>query len=270
MATQITHVAIVSNNYTLLARWYDAVFGMKADPDDIQETAFSISDGYVGMNINLRMPGRQAGFDHFGFQVDDVETICARVREAYPDIEFLKRPGNRTFAGVSGHDPAGNVFDLSQHGMANRAGVYLDAGGRSGQNPRHIKHFALRAVQPTLLSRFYRDVLDLQELAKEPDDPNCYLTDGTVTMVIIPWKITDYAGTGIERPALDHLGFVVESLDQFQADLERLKGTDPTLAPRAMRAGAEGAARQKLFMSCRYGQHQLADPDGVLIDVSEG
>ena len=119
MATQITHVAIVSNNYTLLARFYDVVFGMKADPDDIQETAFSISDGYVGMNINLRMPGRQAGFDHFGFQVDDVETICARVREAYPDIEFLKRPGNRTFAGVSGHDPAGNVFDLSQHGMAN-------------------------------------------------------------------------------------------------------------------------------------------------------
>ena len=89
-------------------------------------------------------------------------------------------------------------------------------------------------------------------------------------MVIIPWKITDYAGTGIERPALDHLGFVVESLDQFQADIERLKGTDPTLAPRAMRAGAEGAARQKLFMSCRYGQYQLADPDGVLIDVSEG
>ena len=120
MPTQITHVAIVSNNYTLLTRFYDVVFGMKSDPDDIQESAFSISDGYVGMNINLRMPGRQAGFDHFGFQVDDVETICARVREAYPDIEFLKRPGNRTFAGVSGHDPAGNVFDLSQHGMANR------------------------------------------------------------------------------------------------------------------------------------------------------
>src|SRR5579884_904573 len=269
MATQITHTAIVSNNYTLLARFYDAVFGMKACPDDSPESAFSISDGYVGMNINPRVAGRQAGLDHFGFQVDDVETIYARVREAYPGIQFLKRPGNRTFAGVSGHDPAGNVFDLSQHGMANRAGVYLDAGGRAGHNPRHIKHFALRAVQPAVLARFYRDVFDLREEEKDADDPNHYLTDGTVTMIIIPWQITDYAGTGIERPALDHLGFAVESLDQFKADIERLRSTNPALAPMPIRSGAEGAARLKLFMGCRYGQYQMADPDGVLIDVSE-
>jgi predicted enzyme related to lactoylglutathione lyase len=270
MATQITHVAIVSNNYTLLARFYDAVFGMKASPEDSAETAFSVSDGYVGMNINPRVPGRQAGFDHFGFQVDDVEAIYARVREAYPDIQFLKRPGNRTFAGVSGHDPAGNVFDLSQHGMANRAGVYLDAGGRAGQNARHIKHFALRAVQPALLARFYRDVFDLQEEEKDAGDANYYLTDGTVTMVIMPWHITDYAGSGIERPALDHLGFAVESLEQFKADMERLRSIIPALAPMPIRAGAEGSARLKLFMGCRYGQYQIADPDGVLIDVTEG
>ncbi len=33
----------------------------------------------------------------------------------------------------------------------------------------------------------------------------------------MPWKISDFAGSGIERPALDHIGFKVESLDRIQS-----------------------------------------------------
>ena len=83
-----------------------------------------MTDGYVGLNINPRAPGRQAGFDHFGFEVDDVDAIFRRVDEAYPTVRYLRRPSNRPFAGISMHDPAGNVFDLSQRGMTNRADVY--------------------------------------------------------------------------------------------------------------------------------------------------
>ena len=52
----------------------------------------SIGDGYVGMNINPRMAGRQAGFDHFGIQVEDVEVVRERVIKKYPKIEIVKRP----------------------------------------------------------------------------------------------------------------------------------------------------------------------------------
>ena len=32
----------------------------------------------------------------------------------------------------------------------------------------------------------------------------------------------------------------------------------------------EHEVRQKLFAKCCFGQYQMSDPDGVLIDVSEG
>src|SRR5579875_3939335 len=140
MPSRIKHVAIVSENYALLGKFYEALFGMKASANARPDSAVAISDGYIGMNVNPRSPGRQAGFDHFGIEVDDVEAIAKRVREKYPTVQLLKRPSNRPFAGISMHDPAGNVFDLSQEGMANRADVYAATEDRSDRTPRHLRH----------------------------------------------------------------------------------------------------------------------------------
>lgn len=269
MAARIKHVAIVSSNYALLGRFYEALFDMKPFPGSRADAAVAVSDGYVGLNINPRAPGRQAGFDHFGFEVDDVEEVFARVKDDYPSVNYLRRPANRPFAGISMHDPAGNVFDLSQQGMENRGGVYAENAGAGDQRPRHISHFMLRTVDPVGVARFYSDVLGLRPSEKAADDPNHYLTDGVVTLVVAPWRIADYEGTGIERPALDHLGFKVESLAQFQEDVAGLAGRNPHLAPRAIKAGGEGEARQRLLSGCRHGEYRLADPDGVLLDVHE-
>ncbi len=269
MAARIKHVAIVSSNYALLGRFYEALFDMKPFPGSRADAAVAVSDGYVGLNINPRAPGRQAGFDHFGFEVDDVEAIFARVRDDYPTVSYLKRPSNRPFAGISMHDPAGQVFDLSERGMENRRGVYEEAAGEGEQRPRHVSHLMLRTVDPITVARFYSDVFGLQPREKEQDDPNFYLTDGVVTLVVAPWRITDYEGSGIERPALDHLGFKVESLAQFQEDVAGLAGRNPHLSPMAIKAGGEGEARQRLLSACRDGEYRLADPDGVLLDVHE-
>lgn len=83
------------------------------------------------------------------------------------------------------------------------------------------------------------------------------------------WRITDFDGTGIERPALDHLGFTVESVQAVERELQALVGVNPILAPKPVGLGNEGEARLQLFSRCPYGKHHLADPDGVLIDVAE-
>ncbi len=166
------------------------------------------------------------------------------------------------------HDPAGNVFDLSQRGMTNRADVYAATEDRSDRTPRHLRHIALRALDPVGIARFYRDVFDLAEQPKAADDPAHYLSDGVVTLVVLPWSIADYFGSGIERPALDHLGFHVESLDGFRADVEALVRRNPALAPGPLGVGPESEVRKGLLASCRFGQYQLANPDGVLIDAS--
>src|SRR5262249_4996980 len=159
--------------------------------------AVTVSDGYVGLNINPRKPGRAAGLDHFGLEVEDVEEAVARLRKSYPEIEVVKRPGSRPFAGISSHDPAGNVFDLSQHGMENRTSVYVESEKRQ---PRVISHLALRTLHAARLAQFYSEVYELRVLEKKAGDRNFYLSDGRVTLVLMPWSIADYAGTGIARP----------------------------------------------------------------------
>jgi catechol 2,3-dioxygenase-like lactoylglutathione lyase family enzyme len=265
MSAKLKHVAIVSSDYERLGLFYSTLFGMRMGTTRPAGAA-TVSDGYVGMNVNPRKAGRQGGLDHFGFEVESVDEIASRMRDDYPSIELLHRPSNRPFAGISTHDPAGNVFDLSQNGMENRAGVYVE---KKERTLRHINHLQLRAVDPSGLARFYSEVFGLQPQPKADDDPNYYLSDGTITFIVAPWKISDFAGSGIERPALDHVGFEVESLEQFQADLDRLVQEHPELTPAPLRGYAEGEVRLKLFEGCRVGTYHLADPDGVLIDVSE-
>ena len=75
MFAKINHVAIVSEKYSLLGKFYEAVFGMKPGGSKRPARAITVGDGYVGLNINPRRAGRSAGLDHFGIQVEDLSLI---------------------------------------------------------------------------------------------------------------------------------------------------------------------------------------------------
>src|SRR5258705_551632 len=121
-----------------MGRFYESLFGMRSSKPSSDEPrgAAIVGDGYVGLNINSRAPGRQSGLDHFGFEVEDVETVYARLHAKYPKIKVLHRPGGRSFAGISTHDPAGNVFDLSK-GVGKRRRAYEEG---EWQHERHLNH----------------------------------------------------------------------------------------------------------------------------------
>src|SRR5438093_8188937 len=159
MFSKVNHVAIVSENYAQWEQFYMAAFGMRTSDKTRPGRAVTVGDGYVGLNINPRRAGRSAGLDHFGIQVDDVETVFERMRKSYPTVKWLKRPSNRPFAGITTHDPDGNVFDLSQKDMANRAGIYVQNDGKT--NARHINHVAVRTMRPDDMAAFYRGVFEL-------------------------------------------------------------------------------------------------------------
>jgi catechol 2,3-dioxygenase-like lactoylglutathione lyase family enzyme len=269
MFSKINHVAIVSENYAKSALFYQAAFGMRSSDKTKPGRALTVGDGYVGLNINPRRAGRAAGLDHFGIEVEDAETAFHRIRKSYPSVKWLKRPSNRPFAGISTHDPDGNMFDISQKNMANRTSVYREQEGNGDVNPRHINHVALRTMWPDDMAEFYRAVFELAPANKGAGDRNHYLTDGHVTLVIMPWDITDYDGTGIVTAGMDHIGFKVESVERLKEDVDRIAADNPLLAPAALGTGAEGKKLLELFRrSCPLGQHHLADCDGVLIDVA--
>jgi predicted enzyme related to lactoylglutathione lyase len=282
MPTRIQHFAIVSEKFVREAKFYELVFGMKrSKPGSAEEEkairtnyAVSISDGYVGVTVIGRKPGYVPGLHHFGIDVDDVEEAIALIKKKYPDVAVLRRPSNRPFATFGAHDPEGNYFDLTQEGMDNRRDVYAVRPSPpqvepQREQPRRIHHLKLRAMNPTALATFYRDLFDLREEEKALEDPNCYLTDGKVTLIIAPWKMSDFEGAGIDRPGLEHVGFKVESVEAVKRELTALRESDPAMRERIVSEPQEGERRLALIASCRHGQLQFSSPDGVFVDILE-
>jgi catechol 2,3-dioxygenase-like lactoylglutathione lyase family enzyme len=282
MLTRIQHAAIVSENFVREARFYEAVLGMKrSKPGSAEEEkairtnyAVSISDGYVGVTVIGRKPGYVPGLHHFGIDVDDVQEAITRIKKKYPDVAVLKRPSNRPFATFGAHDPEGNYFDLTQEDMDNRRDVYAvrpssPQAQAQREQPRRIHHIKLRVMNPAAIASFYRDLFDLKEEEKALEDPNFYLTDGKVTLIVAPWKMSDFEGAGIDRPGLEHLGFKVESLEAIKKELAALRETDPEMRERVVSEPKEGERRLALIATCRHGEHQFSDPDGIFIDISE-
>jgi predicted enzyme related to lactoylglutathione lyase len=274
MLTRIQHFAIVSENFVREAKFYESVFGMKRSKPGSEEEekairtnyAVSISDGYVGVTMIGRKPGYIPGLHHFGVDVDDVDEAIARIKKNYPEVAVLKRPSNRPFATYGAHDPEGNYFDLTQEGMSNRRDVYVE---RQREHPRRVHHLKLRVMNAPAIAAFYRDMLDLREADKALEDPNFYLTDGRMTLIIAPWKMSDFEGAGIDRPGLEHVGFQVESVDAVKKELAALREADSEMRERIIAEHSEGERRLALIASCRHGQHQLSSPDGVFVDICE-
>src|SRR4030095_13330585 len=274
MPTKIQHAAIVSENFVREAKFYEAIFGMKRSKPGSEEEqkairnnyAVSISDGYVGVTVIGRKPGYIPGLHHFGVDVDDVDEAMSRIKKHYPEVAVLKRPSNRPFATYGAHDPEGNYFDLTQEGMSNRRDVYVQ---QQSEQPRRIHHLKLRAMNPSKIAAFYRDSFDLTEAEKTLEDPNFYLTDGKMTLIIAPWKMSDFEGAGIDRPGLEHIGFKVESVESVKKELAALRESNPEMRERIIAEPSEGERRLALIASCRHGQFQCSSPDGVFVDVSE-
>ena len=157
-------------------------------------------------------------------------------------------------------------FDLSQRNAENRDDIYARQIPRT---TRRVDHFGLRTLHPAELAQFYNAVLDL-EVSRRPDDPNFYLFDGSITIVLEPWDIEDFAGTGIVSPGMDHIGFRVEDLSSFKAEVETLAINSPRLAPFPFGLSRESKARLELAeRSCPLCVHHLADVDGVLLSVHD-
>lgn len=263
MGSKINHVAIMSGNYALESRFYEAMFGMKGSPRGRPARAVSIGDGYVGMNINPRRAGRPGRLDHFGIQVDDLEATTARIREKYPEIGILKRPSTRPFANLSIHDPDGTVFDLTQAKGENLKDVYAH---NDWQAERTISHIGIRTLNAEACAAFYIEMFGLKP-ANLPIANAFGVTDGRVTLILMPWSLNDYPGARIVGPGMEYIGFKVEDLARFKEDVQKVGDGNPLLTPAPLGLGPEGKARLEMFERSSLGSWHIADPDGVLLDI---
>lgn len=265
MFAKINHMAMISSDYPLLERYYRSLFGFKVSGRNDPEASTVVGDGNVGLNILPRRDGYVGGIDHFGMIVDDIETVQARMAEKHTGANIVKRPSYRPFAAWSGHDPDGNVFDLAPKSGENLDDVYAD---QEESKSARFTRFAIRTVNAEKVAEFYSDVFELQLTNRREGDPNYHLTDGTVTLSIMPWEIEKFVGMSIKRPGPDHIGITVDNLDAFKAEVKRIGEKNSFLASRPLGGSKEANTRRDWFAGNALGQYQIADPDGNWLDIT--
>jgi catechol 2,3-dioxygenase-like lactoylglutathione lyase family enzyme len=268
MFAEINHIAMISPQWPMLARFYEALFGLRASSGKSRPlNGVTVGDGRVGLNINPRRDHFAAGLDHFGFVVDDVALVEDRLRTKYPKAQLVKRPSTRPFAAFSGADPDGNVFDLAQRKNDTRSQIYADQATENWQQDRYFNKYALRTVNADDVAAFYADLFELTPV--NSDVKGHHLSDGRVTLSILPWAIEDFLGTANIRPGPDHIGFRVESIAALQADLQSIAGLNFHFAPVPLGGSTEADLRKELFARSATGTLQMADPEGNWIDITE-
>lgn len=271
MRARINHLTIVSEDNYALGRFYEGFFHMRPVRGRGAFDPVSLGDGRVGLNIHPRLAGQPAQLDHFGIEVDDMAEALGRLRAQFPRIQWLEQPAGQAGDSVFLHDPDGNPFVLSQANRRDRDDIYeYEPDGRTVS--RVVDHFALRVLHPKRVAEFYMKIFGFTSLERPTDAENHYLSDGEITLVIIPWRLGDFEGTGISARGMDHIGFRVESLAALKDDVRRATERNYRLQPSAsiVGKGKEGAGRLEMFRrTCPLGCHHMADSDGLIIDVRE-
>ena len=269
MFAQINHMAMISPHYAALGKFYEAVFGLKYSAFRLTDAPL-VADGYVGMQLIPRRDGYVGGIDHFGMLVDDVGPVLERMQKKHPKANVVKRPSARPFAQYSGHDPDGNVFDLAQKKEpATRKDIYADIASSGWAQDRYLNKFAIRTPNAEQCAEFYRDVFELEPVNRNAQAPGYHLTDGRVTLSIMPWSIPVFEHMSIKRPGPDHIGFHVEDLAAFKQHAAEVGGMNPYLAGVPLGGSPESSVRMRFFGRHATGKFQMSDPDGNWIDITD-
>jgi predicted enzyme related to lactoylglutathione lyase len=264
MFAQINHMAMISSDYSLLERYYRSLFKFTNSGRNDPEASTVVGDGNVGLNILPRRDGYIGGIDHFGMVVDDIDIVQDRMNAKDWGAKMVKRPSYRPFAAWSGHDPDGNVFDLAPKSGENLDDVYAERGESKGAK---FSRFAIRTVNAEKCAEFYSEVFQLQLANRKEGDPNYHLSDGTVTLSLMPWDIEKFVGMSIKRPGPDHIGISVDNLDEFRQEMRRIGDKNTFLASRPLGGSKEADTRRDWFMQNALGQMQISDPDGNWLDI---
>jgi len=247
-----------------MASFYKSVFSMKRITESFnQHNHGNISAGVIGLEVLRRRPGFHAALDHFGFEVDDVGIVLEKLKNKYPKVLVTKGLEQVAFAVFRSQDPAGTQFDISwkQHPKVQEG--YKDDGW---QQPRQINHISIRSSEPERVAEFYHEVFDLKEGKNFFDEDALCVTDDTVNLIIRRTSNHSYMSM---REGIDHFGYVVENIEQVKKEMDEFGRAHPEATPKELAAGVFGHITQEDIDGCKIGEYAIADPDGLLVDLSE-
>lgn len=123
-------------------------------------------------------------------------------------------------------------------------------GGLAGL--KGMRHIALKVRDVARSKRFYQDIFGMI-VVWEPDPQNAYLTSGSDNIAI--HEVSDNFFKTAEERQLDHLGFVVESIERVKELEDEFRSQGVTIV-HPFKVHRDGSA-----------SFYCVDPDGIVIQM---
>jgi len=115
-----------------------------------------------------------------------------------------------------------------------------------------MRHIALKVRDIGRSKSFYQDILGM-EVVWEPDSQNVYLSSGCDNIAL--HEVSQRFATGAAEQQLDHLGFLVETIDQVK-QLEQEFHAKGVKIVHPFKIHRDGSA-----------SFYCTDPDGIMIQM---
>ena len=179
---KLVHIAVRSQEPRALADFYARAFGLK----DVlsNRRAVDLWDGYLFLAINPPSANGPMGLNHFGFVVEDVDSLRPVLEQAGAS-KVEARPAGRSFTDWRVHDPEGNPIDLSSRGYNTIPAERLkNADG--DEFATHVRRLVILSKNPVELSHFYKSVFGLETIQSAPN--RVVLTDGVMQLVLLNFQ----------------------------------------------------------------------------------
>lgn len=115
-----------------------------------------------------------------------------------------------------------------------------------------MRHIALKVRDVARAKRFYQEVLGMI-VVWEPDEKNVYLSSGCDNLAI--HEVAEGFARSTEERQLDHLGFIVDSIERVRQLEQEFVGQGVTIV-HPFKVHRDGSA-----------SFYCADPDGIVIQM---
>lgn len=115
-----------------------------------------------------------------------------------------------------------------------------------------MRHIALKVKDAARSKKFYQDLLGM-DIVWEPDPQNIYLSSGCDNIAI--HEVSEAFTTNAEERQLDHLGFVVETIERVKELEDEFRSRDVKII-HPFKVHRDGSA-----------SFYCADPDGIVIQL---
>ena len=282
MPARINHITTMSTNPMAIGTMYETIFGLNFDtspkPVNYGEV---LTDGNVDLTLHHRLPGQRLGLDHFGIEVDDLEQIFDALNSKYPSVGWIRRPSSCPYGGYMTHDTEGSIFSITEKNDEPKPFVRETTKNFtrwSDANPkkRNIHHYAIRTRNIEKVSQFYQDVFGFMHSHGKDGDSNHYLSDGSVTLMLIPWSLDVYAGISVTGRGPDHIGFLVEDATLVEKEIESFfshysPGQSPLWVLNTINEKSEESQIRAAMIAnqCPMTAYSFTDKDGTFVTIGD-